>query len=101
MHLVEILLPLRDNEGRAFERELFAQVREELVERYGGITAFTRAPAEGVWQADEGRNRDDIVLVEVMTDVLDRHWWGDYRNRLEARFCQDEIVMRSHEVERL
>ncbi|WP_114954020.1 hypothetical protein [Sphingosinicella terrae] len=101
MHLVEILLPLRDNEGRTFGRELFAQVREEMVERYGGVTAFTRAPAEGIWQADEGRSRDEIVLVEVMTDVLDRHWWGDYRAELEQRFEQEQIVMRSHEVETL
>jgi hypothetical protein len=100
-HLVEILLPLRDNEGRRFGRDLFAQVREELVERFGGLTAFTRSPAEGVWDEGDGRSRDEIVIFEVMADKLDRAWWRTYRAELERRFRQDEIVVRAREVERL
>jgi hypothetical protein len=102
MHTVEILLPLADNEGRRFEPELYARVREELVETYGGLTAFTRSPAEGVWEAEEGRrSRDDIVVFEVMSDYLDRAWWRRFRERLERDFRQDEIVVRAREVERL
>lgn len=47
MHLVEILLPVADNEGRPFAAHKYADVREELTRRFGGITAFTRAPAQG------------------------------------------------------
>jgi hypothetical protein len=101
MHLVEILLPLFDNDGRRFGREAFAQVREELVERFGGLTAFTRNPAEGVWEEGEDRSRDEIVIFEVMADALDRKWWRDYRRELERRFRQDEIVIRARAVERL
>jgi hypothetical protein len=46
-HVVEIFLPLKTKEGRPQPRELFVQVRDELVGRFGGLTAFTRAPAEG------------------------------------------------------
>ncbi|MBV9931140.1 MAG: hypothetical protein JO013_09370 [Alphaproteobacteria bacterium] len=99
--LVEILLPLTDNEGRDFGREAFAGVREELVARFGGLTAFTRSPAEGVWEEGEGRERDDIVVLEVMVDALDRSWWAAYRGELERRFAQDEIVVRAGEVTRL
>src|SRR5688572_1478421 len=65
MHLIEILLPLSDNEGQPFAPELRAQVRDELVEHFGGVTAFTRSPAEGLW--DEGKgdpDRDEIIIFE-------------------------------------
>jgi hypothetical protein len=101
VHLVEILLPLRDNEGEPFGHELFVDVREELVERFGGLTAFTRSPAEGVWNAGGERNRDEIVVLEVMAETLDRQWWRAYRETLEQRFRQDEVVIRTSAVERL
>ena len=43
MHLVEILLPVADNEGRSFAAHQYADARKELTRRFGGITAFTRA----------------------------------------------------------
>lgn len=101
MHLIEILLPLFDNDRVRFPRAEFACVREELVERFGGLTAFSRSPAEGVWDEGEGRSHDDIVIFEVMADELDRSWWRSYRADLERRFRQDEIVVRAREVERL
>jgi hypothetical protein len=101
MHVVEILLPLSDNEGKRFDRAFYAAVREELVERFGGLTAFTRSPAEGLWEEGGGTNRDEIVVFEVMADELDRDWWGSYRESLERRFRQDEIVVRAREAQRL
>jgi len=102
MHLIEILLPLADNEGKSFPDGLHARVRDELAEHFGGVTAFTRAPAEGLWTAGGGGpDRDDIVIFEVMADWLDRGWWSAYRAELERRFRQDEIVVRAAEVELL
>ena len=102
MHLIEILLPLSDNEGRPFAPELQARVRDELAEHFGGVTAFTRNPAEGLWKEGGGEpDRDDIVILEVMADWLDRGWWRNYRTELERRFRQDEIVVRAREVELL
>ena len=102
MHLIEILLPLSDNEGRPFSPELRAQVRDELVEHFGGVTAFTRSPAEGLWDDGDGdADRDEIVIFEVMADWLDRGWWRHYRTELERRFRQDEIVVRARELELL
>lgn len=102
MHVVEIFLPLRDNDGRRFGPEHYGWVRETLVERFGGLTAFTRSPAEGVWEADEGeRSRDEVIVLEVMADRLDRGWWRGFRQDLEARFRQDEVVVRAREAERL
>ena len=102
VYLVELLLPLYDNEGRRHPRAAFARVREELVDKFGGLTAHTRAPAEGLWEDAGGAvTRDDVVLFEVMADALDADWWGAYRATLEARFRQEAVLVRAHEVRRL
>src|SRR5688572_5209113 len=98
MHLIEIFLPLRDNDGRRLDPALFARVRAEMVDRFGGLTAFTRAPAEGLWETEEGKSsRDEIVIFEVMAEALDRGWWHAYRETLERQFGQEEIVIRARE----
>ena len=53
-YLVQILLPLYDNEGHAFEAREYVELRGELADRFGGVTAYTRAPARGVWK--DGRH---------------------------------------------
>lgn len=98
MYLIQLLLPLADNAGQAFGPEPFGEVRRELAARFGGLTAFTRAPAEGLWQSGEGVARDDVVVMEVMADDLDAAWWAAYRHELETRFAQDAIVIRAQEV---
>ena len=98
MHLVQILLPLYDNAGAPLPRELFSRVREELTGAFGGLTAFTRAPAEGLWKDGGETTRDDIVVFEVMAERLDESWWRAYRGELEKRFRQDEIVVRAQET---
>ena len=102
MHLVQLLLPLYDNDGRAFPSAHYASVRATLTDRFGGLTAYTRAPAQGLWSESDGPpKRDDIVVYEVMTDTLDRAWWADFRRSLERRFAQEELVIRALAVERL
>ena len=102
MHLVQILLPLYRTDGAPQPRALFAAVRDELVERFGGLTAYNRAPAHGVWSEEPGRvEHDEIVVYEVMVETLDRSWWAGYRAGLEQRFAQEELVIRSQQVERL
>jgi hypothetical protein len=102
MYLIEFLLPVFDNSGQRFPQEVFDRVRHELTERFGGVTAFLRSPAMGLW-ADEagGVRRDDLAIFEVMTDAIDRDWWRQYRVQLELRFRQKEVVMRATSFERL
>ena len=96
MYLVQILLPLYDNEGHAFEPVVFVQLRSELADRFGGVTAYMRAPARGVWKDDTGETtRDDIVIFEVMTEELERGWWTGFRKDLERRFRQESVIVRA------
>jgi hypothetical protein len=99
MYLIQLLLPLYNNAGERFPKKLYGQVRDELFDRFGGLTAYTRAPASGLWQADEERTvRDDLVIYEVMVEDLDEKWWRDYRSELEKRFRQEALVVRAHKV---
>lgn len=100
MHLIQILLPLYDNNGTPFPQEEFLRVRDELTERFGGITTYVRSPARGVWKGTPTTTvHDDIVIYEVMTGQLDHEWWQGYRQELAARFRQELLIVRSSEVQ--
>ena len=100
--LIQILLPLYDNAGQRFGEQPFAETRGELLETFGGVTAYQRAPARGLWKTDEGEiARDDVAIFEVMADALDRGWWHAYRETLQRRFRQDVIVIRANAHELL
>jgi hypothetical protein len=102
MYLVQLLLPLYDNDGRALARDLYDAVFHQLTERFGGVTAFTRSPAEGAWKEPAaGTSRDRIVIFEVMAERLERDWWAAYRRQLESDFRQEKVVIRAMGVEEL
>lgn len=101
MHLIQLLLPLRDNHRQKFPAACFDRVRHELTERFGGVTAFLRSPALGVWKEEDEVNRDEVVMFEVICPELDASWWAEYRGELEHRFRQDEVLIWASEVRRL
>ena len=102
MHLVQLLLPLSNDRGRAFPRASFDDLVRTLTDQFGGVTAYTRSPAKGVWEDDEGGTvRDDVVVYEVMVETLDPAWWARLRTELERRFEQDEVVIRAQAIQRL
>ncbi len=50
MHLIQILLPLYDNNKQAFDKSLFDKVRDDLKNVFGGVTLYRNSPAEGAWK---------------------------------------------------
>lgn len=102
MYLVQFLLPLCDNQGHPFERAAFDEVHDEMTEQFGGVTAYLRAPAEGAWQDSAGEvMRDDMIIVEVMCESLDRPFWARYRKELLHRFDQEALIVRAMPFEAL
>jgi hypothetical protein len=100
MYLIQILLPLFDNEGKPFPQHQYEQVRDELAENFGGITTYVRSPAKGLWKESSTLTvHDDIVIYEVMTELLDRPWWLTYREELAVRFRQEVLIMRVSEIQ--
>ena len=102
MHLIQLFLPLRDNDGAAFPPGQFSAIRAELTEVHGGVTAYQRSPATGLWEdGDDHVQRDELVLFEVMVANVDHAWWKAYVADLATRFGQEEILARAVPCERL
>jgi hypothetical protein len=101
VYLIQVLLPLRDNQGHAFPEHLFRSIDANLVTQFGGVTAFSRSPGKGKWRSSDQELRDDVIVIEVMAKTMDRKWWKIFREGLEAEMCQSEIVVRAHAIVRL
>ncbi len=99
MYLLQLLLPLADRRGARHGESVFRTTAAELTEKFGGLTAHTQAPAEGLWKPSRDRTvRDEVVIYEVMAEKLDCRWWRAYRRLLEGRFRQAELVVRAFNV---
>lgn len=93
--LIQLLLPVTDNQGRRFPDRMWEALKEKLVERFGGVTAFHRAPAEGVWApSPERRTAEDVFVVEVMSETFDETWWSRLQTDLESSLAQEHVVVR-------
>ena len=101
MKLVQIFLPLYDNAGKRFPARMYAIERDALVERFDGVTAYVRAPAKGLWKDQGKTTRDDMIILEVMVRRVDRKWWNEHRHKLQKRFKQKELVVRSQDIKLL
>jgi hypothetical protein len=101
MVLIETLLPLRTENGEAFPAVSYDRLAQCLTERFGGVTSFARSPAEGRWKHRGATEHDEIVVIEVMAETIDRPWWSELRKRLMLEFRQEDIIIRAHAAERL
>lgn len=99
---MQLLLPTQDHRGRTYPRQLYDYLAGILTEQFGGVTAYSRTPATGLWESASGETvRDQVVVYEVMVERLDPEWWAGFRTQLEAKFAQQELVIRAHEMRRL
>lgn len=100
MHLIQILLPLYDKEQNLFPAAYFTVIRQELTDKFGGITTYSRAPATGLWKENREKTvKDDIIIYEVMAEAVERDWWQEYKEKLKHKLQQDEIMIRAWETE--
>ena len=65
------------------------------------MTSFVRAPGQGLWDSGGDVERDNIAVIEVMTDEIDPPFWQAFRRKLERELAQQEIVIRAQQVNRL
>jgi hypothetical protein len=98
MFLIQLLLPVTGDTAGAPAN--VATTMRELAERFDGLTAYIRSPARGLWTAPDGHTeRDDVMLVEIVTDGFDRAWWRTYQKSLAERFAQQEIHVRAFAIQ--
>lgn len=98
MKVVEIFVPLRTAHDEAVSRDRIEALTTELADRFGGATSFTRQPADGLWKKGADTERECIVIIEVVVDDLDDEWWSLFRQRLEAEFSQEVVMIRATET---
>ncbi|MGC4056527.1 MAG: inorganic diphosphatase [Chitinophagaceae bacterium] len=95
-YMVELFIPLKDNEGKLFPEAWFKKIRDTLCKRFKGVTITLRQPAEGFWEAEDGAHvKDQMLTFELMLDLLDAEYWKALREELEAQFRQEQILIRS------
>ena len=98
MVLIQLLLPV----VTAASRQGLLQTQHELAERFSGVTAYLRSPAKGLWTASDGTlEPDDVIMVEVVTERVEREWWQAYAATLRERFQQESMHIRAMQVEML
>src|SRR4051812_45862593 len=97
-HLVQILLPKETGTGQPISQKWFESLLKELTDKFGGATSFVRAPGQGLWRTGGEVERDNIAVIEVMTEELDRDFWQALPGRLERELSQEEIVIRAQEM---
>lgn len=95
MFAIELFLPLNRGDGTAIPQAEIETVISVLAECFGGATALTRSPAQGLWKNGGKVVEDRIIIVEVMVDDIDEAWWQDYRAGLEKQLQQEQIVIRA------
>src|SRR4051794_16062521 len=96
--LIQMLLPIGSPNGN---KDRFDDLAKELTDRFGGVTSFVRAPAEGRWNSGTTTERDDIAVVEVMTEVVDPAYWSELKRRLQEALAQEEVIIRLQPLELL
>jgi len=100
MQLIQILLPIIEKENEDFPWHLYADIRNELTEKFGGITTYTHSPATGLWKEAANKTvKDEIIIYEIMASDIDRGWWKSYKQMLEKKIQQDEIIIRSWAID--
>lgn len=98
--LIQILLP-RTNDYQERDLQVFDRLAQELTAKFGGVTSYIRAPADGRWKTGRHIERDDIIVIEVMAEGIDHSYWTDLRRRLEADLRQDKIIIRCQPLQLL
>jgi hypothetical protein len=94
--LIELFLPLNRRDGLPIDQAVFDRIKKNLTERFGGVTAFALAPAEGVWKSPTSETVEERVAVfQVMVKEIDVGWWRACRQDLERELDQEEILVRS------
>jgi len=97
--LVELFIPLNTPDGIVVPASTLERIKEELTDRFGGVTAFLQSPADGCWKPlSRAVVHDQIAVFEIMTDDADHLWWSSYRKALETELRQEVILARLHQV---
>ena len=91
---IEIIIPLRDNDGKLIEISKHKQTKDEITQRFGAGTFLI--PSEGAWMNHSENNRiylDINTSLWVVVDNTDDNI--NYKEILKKRYDQRDIYISS------
>lgn len=96
----EILLPVHHNDGRAVNKLLLDQTREDLVSHFAGLTLVPHTLL-GIWVHDDMRYEEQMRRLVVDVDELSDHedFLAQFKRVLLERFEQVEIYIASYPID--
>lgn len=98
---IEIILPLKYNNGQLVEISKFLETKRELIERFGGRTGLTTT--SGAWKSPSTGNIVDEFVTGFFVVAPDtnetREFLRDYKEILKERFNQEDIMITCHLIE--
>lgn len=90
---LELILPEKTSGGKPFPETYFEELQEELVNKFGGLTVYSRITAQGFWKKGTEAVQQDVVVYELMLSKFDAHYWKQMKLKLERKFNQDEVMI--------
>jgi hypothetical protein len=95
MNLLQLFIPLTDNQGHQFDQSIFLDLRQQLTDRFGGVTIYSRGPVTGLWKEAENQIiADQMIIYEVLTEQIDLPYWKQFKLHLEDLLQQEQILIR-------
>ena len=102
MYQIELYLPLYNNDKKAFPTSHYESVKQNLSDKFGGITMYSRTPVIGLWkESQESIVKDDLVIYEIISEKLDESFWQEYKFMLQSLFQQEAIIIKSSKIKLL
>lgn|GEM_PF-115379 len=100
--LVQLFLPIREENGSSFPIHYYNQLSTQLKEKFGGITIYNRSPATGLWKESGAQTvQDELLVYEVLTTSIENDYWQALKTKLEKQFRQTEILVLFTKIRKL
>jgi inorganic pyrophosphatase len=100
--LIHFPLPLYKQDGKKFPSNYYTTLHQKLVKKFGGLTVYSRSPAEGFWQADDKKViKEDMLVHEVMASEVDELFWQKLKSSLMKKFEQQDVIITCSRISRI
>jgi inorganic pyrophosphatase len=90
---LELLVPETDAEGIKFPKRYYRDLEKELIEQFGGLTAYQRTPVKGMWQDKGNFTQQSMFIYELLLPKIEQAYWQRLKQKLEKKFGQKEILI--------
>ena len=97
MREIDIYLPSARSDGGAVDSQIFAQIKVNLMNAFGGYTQLKTA-CEGAWVMGGVAFRDEVTILRVLENDRPGFDMHTFRRNLEIALDQEKILMIARDV---